>query len=81
MASSANTAGTLPDDNGIFVRSPITADGVKVSEADRRKAEAGWIKREEDRDKARQKRDGSARRARTRRTPRSPVDDPDDGDT
>ena len=38
----------------IFVRSPVSADGVKVSERDRRKAEAAWIKREQDRDKERQ---------------------------
>jgi hypothetical protein len=50
----------FPNDSGIFVRSPITADGVKVSETDRRKAEADWIKREENRDKARQKRDARA---------------------
>jgi hypothetical protein len=35
----------------IFIRSPISADGVKVSEADRRKAEARWLKQEQDRSK------------------------------
>ena len=46
----------FPSDTGIFVRSPISADGVKVPEYDRRKAEASWIKQEEDREKAREKR-------------------------
>jgi hypothetical protein len=46
----------FPSDTGIFVRSPISADGVRVSEDDRRKAEASWIKQEEDREKAREKR-------------------------
>src|SRR3954464_11135337 len=41
----------FPTDTGIFVRSPTSADGVKVSEDDRRKAEAIWIEREESRDK------------------------------
>jgi len=31
---------------GIFVRSPLRADGVTLSESDRRKAEADWIRRE-----------------------------------
>ena len=53
----------FPNDNGIFVRSPVTADGVKVSEADRRKAEADWIKREENRDKARERREARAKGA------------------
>jgi hypothetical protein len=41
----------FPTDTGIFVRSPTSADGVKVPEEDRRKAEASWIEREEGRDK------------------------------
>ncbi len=41
----------------IFVRSPISADGVKVSDADRRAAEARWLKQEQDREKGRQKRE------------------------
>ena len=32
--------------DGIFVRSPVTADGVKLTEAQRRKAEDEWITRE-----------------------------------
>ncbi len=55
----------FPTDTGIFVRSPISADGVKVSEEDRRKAEAEWIDREEGRDKRareRAQKDGSASR-------------------
>ena len=43
-------------DDGVFVRSPTRADGVDVSEADRRTAETNWIKREEGRRKAREKR-------------------------
>lgn len=31
---------------GVFVRSPVKANGVTISEADRRKAEAGWVRRE-----------------------------------
>lgn len=36
--------------DGIFVRSPVIADGVKLSEADRKKAEDAWIKREKSRE-------------------------------
>jgi hypothetical protein len=32
--------------DGIFVRSPVSADGVKLTEAQRRKAEDEWIRRE-----------------------------------
>src|SRR5688572_11131087 len=35
---------------GIFVRSPLTADGVKLSEADRRKAEDQWLRRQRNRE-------------------------------
>jgi hypothetical protein len=35
---------------GVFVRSPLRADGVAISEADRRKYEADWIARERRRD-------------------------------
>jgi hypothetical protein len=41
--------------DGIFVRSPISADGVKLSEADRRKAEEQWLRRQKNRE-AREKR-------------------------
>lgn len=37
--------------DAIFIRSPISADGVKVSDADRRSAEARWLKQEQDRSK------------------------------
>lgn len=43
-----------PSETGIFVRSPLSADGVKVSEEDRRKAEDRWIKQEESQDRKRQ---------------------------
>jgi hypothetical protein len=36
--------------DGIFVRSPVTADGVKISEADRKKAEENWIHRQKARE-------------------------------
>ena len=42
------------DGDGVFVRSPLTADGVKLGEAERRKAEADYLRREERRDKRRQ---------------------------
>ncbi|HEX6214783.1 MAG TPA: hypothetical protein VFZ38_08200 [Vicinamibacterales bacterium] len=35
---------------GIFVRSPLTADGVKLSEQDRRKAEDQWLRRQRNRE-------------------------------
>jgi hypothetical protein len=35
---------------GIFVRSPVSADGVKLSEADRKKAEDEWLKRQRNRE-------------------------------
>ena len=41
--------------DGIFVRSPVSADGVKLSEADRRKAEEQWLRRQKNRE-AREKR-------------------------
>jgi hypothetical protein len=47
--------------DGIFVRSPVTADGVKLSESDRRKAEEQWLRRQRNRDE-REKRN-AARRA------------------
>src|SRR5688500_423371 len=36
--------------DGIFVRSPISANGVKLSEADRRKAEEQWLRRQKNRE-------------------------------
>ena len=36
--------------DGIFVRSPVTADGVKLSEEDRRKAEQRWLQRQRNRE-------------------------------
>jgi len=35
---------------GIFVRSPVTADGVKLSEDDRRRAEDQWLRRQKNRE-------------------------------
>jgi hypothetical protein len=39
--------------DGMFIKSPLRADGVTVSEDDRRKAEAAWVKREEQRERRR----------------------------
>jgi hypothetical protein len=39
--------------DGIFVRSPVKADGVTLSESARRKAEADWIRRERRREQRR----------------------------
>ena len=36
--------------DGIFVRSPVSADGVKLSEGDRRKAEEQWLRRQKNRE-------------------------------
>src|SRR5262245_46525567 len=41
---------------GIFVRSPVKADGVTLSEADRRKAEAEWIQQGTRREERRRRR-------------------------
>jgi hypothetical protein len=38
---------------GVFIRSPLRADGVTLSEAQRRKAEADWLRREKRRDERR----------------------------
>jgi hypothetical protein len=46
--------------DGVFIKSPLKADGVTVSEADRRKAEDDWLKREERREE-RQRRGDVAR--------------------
>ena len=46
--------------DGIFVRSPISADGVKLSEADRRKAEEQWLHRQKNREE-REKRNAEHR--------------------
>lgn len=46
--------------DGVFVRSPVSANGVKLSEADRRKAEAEWLRRQKNRD------DNERRRAERR---------------
>jgi len=42
------------DGDGVFVRSPLTVDGVKIGEAERRKAEADYLRHEERRDKRRE---------------------------
>lgn len=42
---------------GYFVRSPVRADGVTIAEADRRAAEAAWIRREQQRERRRQERE------------------------
>ena len=45
------------DGDGVFVRSPIKVDGVVLGEAERRKAEAEYLRREESRDRRRAERD------------------------
>ena len=45
------------DGDGVFVRSPLTVDGVKLGEAERRKAEADYLRREERREKRREERE------------------------
>jgi hypothetical protein len=47
---------------GIFVRSPVSADGVKLSEDDRRKAEDRWLRRQKNREENERRR--AERRAR-----------------
>lgn len=49
--------------DGIFVRSPVRADGVEVADSDRRKAEADWIRREQSRSKREQERARAAAEA------------------
>ena len=46
--------------DGFFVRSPVSADGVKLSEADRRKAEDQWLRRQKNREE-REKRNAERR--------------------
>lgn len=48
--------------DGIFIRSPLTADGVKLSDADRRKAEDQWLRRQRNREQNEKRR--AERRAR-----------------
>lgn len=43
---------------GYFIRSPLKADGVRISEEDRAKAEEAWIRREKAREERRLKRTG-----------------------
>ncbi len=55
---------------GIFVRSPISADGVKLSEDDRRKAEEQWLRRQKNREE-------NEKRRAERRAKGEDVKDPD----
>ncbi|HUU32524.1 MAG TPA: hypothetical protein VMW48_00610 [Vicinamibacterales bacterium] len=43
--------------DGFFIRSPLTANGVGVGEADRRRYESDWLKRQQKRDERRSERD------------------------
>ena len=54
---------------GFFVRSPVSADGVAISEVERRKAEDAWLKREQLRETRR-----TARRGGTPGAPDAPAD-------
>lgn len=42
--------------DGVFVRSPVSADGVKLSEGDRKKAEEEWIHRQKSREEREKRR-------------------------
>jgi hypothetical protein len=55
--------------NGVFVRSPVRANGVELSETDRRKAEDEWLRRQARREEREKQR--AAREARG-----EPADDP-----
>ena len=48
------------DGDGVFIRSPIKIDGVTLGEAERRRAEADWLRREEARDRRRESRETGA---------------------
>jgi len=50
---------------GVFVRSPVRANGVAVSEADRKKEEDEYLRREQRRDERRTKREENARNGKT----------------
>ncbi len=64
--------------DGIFVRSPIRADGVEVGDSDRREAEAKWIRRERSRSRREQER---ARAAEAEPDAEQPVEvEPDASD-
>lgn len=56
--------------DGIFVRSPVSADGVKLSDSDRRKAEEQWLRRQKNREE-------NERRRAERRAKGEKVDDPE----
>ena len=45
---------------GIFVRSPISTDGVKLSDDDRRKAEDQWLRRQKNREENEKRRTARA---------------------
>ena len=68
---------------GIFVRSPMSADGVKLSEDDRRKAEDQWLRRQRNREENEKRR--AERRAkgeegrRSRQAHRDRADRPERG--
>jgi hypothetical protein len=47
--------------DGVFIRSPLRADGVTLSEGERRKAEAEWLRRERRRDERRRRREADTR--------------------
>lgn len=46
--------------DGFFIRSPLAANGVTVGEAERRRYEADWLKRQQRRDERRRERDAKA---------------------
>src|SRR5262245_23141240 len=60
---------------GFFIRSPMSADGVKVDDAERRKAEDAWLKAEQQREARRAARRGGAPEGQANAG--EPVDVPD----
>jgi hypothetical protein len=46
--------------DGVFIRSPVKADGVTIPEADRRKAEERWLREQQGREKRRNEREQRA---------------------
>ena len=56
---------------GIFVRSPISADGVKLSDEDRRKAEEQWLRRQRNREENEKRRAEARAKGEEVRTPTS----------
>src|SRR5688572_14127513 len=57
---------------GFFIRSPLRADGVTIGEAERRRAEEDWMRREQRRERRRTERESPAEPSDPAATPLSP---------